>query len=50
MRQRLILGHNKERPKLVVYEAGSEAARFGKMSKLISLHEKDKEGEVAITS
>ena len=46
LRQRV--GQKKERPKVVVEEAGSEVARLGKTIKAISPHEKDQEGEVAI--
>ena len=42
------VGHNKEHPKWVVDEAGSETARLGKTSEMISPHEKEKEGEVDI--
>ena len=42
------VGHNKERPKVVVEEAGSEVARLGKMIEVTSPHEKEKEVKVAI--
>ena len=44
-----ILGHSKERPKVVVEEAGPEVARLGETVEAISSHKKEQEGKVAIT-
>ena len=41
--QRRRVGHNKERPKVVVEEAGSEAARPGETIEAISSLEKEQE-------
>ena len=46
--QRRRVGHNKERPKEVVEESGSEVTRLGKKIEAISPHEKEQEGKVAI--
>ena len=39
--RRRIVGHNKERPKVVIEEAGTEVARLGEIIEAISPHDKE---------